>query len=85
MSSDPASRAAHRLLCGRLAGVLFLVGSLAGIPVNQLLQPEVSDRVHVISAIGISLGRHLHADPVGTVCTGAGCRPSRRRGLRGRA
>jgi diguanylate cyclase (GGDEF)-like protein len=56
MSSDPASRAAHRLLCGRLAGVLFLVGSLAGIPVNQLLQPVVDDRVHVISAVGIVSG-----------------------------
>jgi diguanylate cyclase (GGDEF)-like protein len=56
MSSDPAIRAAHRLLCGRLAGFLFLVGSLAGIPVNQLLSPEVADRVHLISALGIASG-----------------------------
>ena len=56
MSSDPASRAAHRLLCGRLAGVLFLIGSLASIPVNQLLGPAVDGRAHVVSAIGILSG-----------------------------
>ena len=56
MSSDPASRAAHRLLCGRLAGMLFLVGSLAGIPVNQLLAPAVGAHAHVISAVGIVSG-----------------------------
>ena len=56
MSVDLASRAAHRLLCGRLAGVLFLVGSLVSIPVNQLFVPVVADRVHVISALGIVSG-----------------------------
>ena len=54
MSSDPATRAAHRLLCGRLAGLLFLVGSSASIPVNQLLDPAVGDRVHVVSAAGVA-------------------------------
>ena len=56
MSSDQASRAAHRLLCGRLAGVLFLVGSLAGIPVNQLFEPADPARMHVITAIGLLSG-----------------------------
>jgi diguanylate cyclase (GGDEF)-like protein len=77
MSSDPASRAAHRLLCGRLAGLLFLAGSLAGIPVNQLFDPADPVRMHVISGVGIASGllclllpwdriaaRWLHAVPV---------------------
>ena len=50
------ARAAHRLLCGRLAGVLFSVGSIASIPVNQLFEPAVSGRVHWITALGIVSG-----------------------------
>ena len=77
MSSDPASRAAHRLLCGRLAGLLFLAGSVAGIPVNQLFDPAQPGRMHLITALGILSGlvcallpwdrigqRWLHAVPV---------------------
>jgi len=77
MSSDPASRAAHRLLCGRLAGLLFLAGSLAGIPVNELFEPADPARVHLITAVGVVSGlvcvllpwdrldaRWLHAIPV---------------------
>ncbi len=56
MGPDPDTRAAHRLLCGRLAGLLFTAGSLASIPVNQLFEPAVSGRVHVITAIGIVSG-----------------------------
>jgi diguanylate cyclase (GGDEF)-like protein len=56
MGLDPATRAAHRLLCGRLAGVLFLVGSLATIPVNQLWDPAVPTRVHYITALGVLSG-----------------------------
>ncbi len=39
-----------------MAGVLFLVGSLATIPVHQLWQPGVPDRVHVITALGVLSG-----------------------------
>ena len=56
MGPDPVQRAAHRLLCGRLAGVLFLVGSLATIPVNQLWDPAISARVHWITALGVVSG-----------------------------
>jgi diguanylate cyclase (GGDEF)-like protein len=56
MGRDPAERAAHRLVCGRLAGVLFAVGSAASIPVNQLFEPAVDSRVHIITAIGILSG-----------------------------
>jgi diguanylate cyclase (GGDEF)-like protein len=56
MSSGPASRAAHRLVCGRLAGVLFLVGSLASIPVNQLFEPGVEAHMHLITAVGVLSG-----------------------------
>ena len=52
MSRDPVSRAAHRLLCGRLAGVLFLVGSVASLPVNRLFDPSVGDRTYAITALG---------------------------------
>jgi hypothetical protein len=80
MSSDPASRAAHRLLCGRLAGLLFLAGSVAGIPVNQLFDPAQPGRMHLITALGIVSGlvcaalpwdridqRWLHAVPIAAV------------------
>ena len=56
MGPDPDSRAAHRLLCGRLAGLLFTAGSLASIPVNQLFEPAVGPHQHVITAIGIVSG-----------------------------
>jgi len=56
MGSDPSDRAAHRLLCGRLAGVLFAVGSAASIPVNQLFEPAVDGRVHVITVVGVLSG-----------------------------
>ena len=56
MRSDPSSRAAHRLLCGRLAGLLFLSGALAGIPVNQLFAPADQLRMAVITAIGVLSG-----------------------------
>jgi diguanylate cyclase (GGDEF)-like protein len=56
MGVDPAARAAHRLLCGRLAGMLFLVGSLATIPVHQLWDPGVPTRVHFITALGVLSG-----------------------------
>jgi diguanylate cyclase (GGDEF)-like protein len=56
MGSDPASRAAHRLLCGRLAGLLFLVGSLATIPVHQMWDPAVGDHVYAITLLGIVSG-----------------------------
>jgi len=56
MGHDAASRAAHRLLCGRLAGLLFLVGSLATLPVHQMWQPAVSDRVYAITGLGVASG-----------------------------
>ena len=56
MAPDPVDRAAHRLLCGRLAGLLFLVGSLATIPVHQLWQPGVPDRAYVITGLGVVSG-----------------------------
>jgi len=56
MSSDEASRVAHRLLCGRLAGLLFLAGSLAGIPVNQLFDPADMTRMHLTTLLGIVSG-----------------------------
>jgi hypothetical protein len=56
MGLDPASRAAHRLLCGRLAGLLFLVGSLATVPVHQMWDPAVSDRVYAITGLGVFSG-----------------------------
>jgi diguanylate cyclase (GGDEF)-like protein len=55
-AADPAARAAHRLLCGRLAGLLFAVGSLASLPVNQLFEPAVDGRVHLITLVGFVSG-----------------------------
>jgi diguanylate cyclase (GGDEF)-like protein len=49
-------RSEHRLLCGRLAGLLFSVGSLASIPVNRLFEPAVSGRVDWITALGVVSG-----------------------------
>jgi diguanylate cyclase (GGDEF)-like protein len=56
MGLDPVARGAHRLLCGRLAGVLFLVGSLATIPVHQLWVPGVPERAYFITALGVISG-----------------------------
>ena len=56
MGSDPSTRAAHRLLCGRLAGLLFLVGSLATLPVHRMWRPEVEPRVYAITALGVVSG-----------------------------
>jgi diguanylate cyclase (GGDEF)-like protein len=56
MGPDPVDRAAHRLLCGRLAGLLFLVGSLATIPVHQLWDPAPPPRVYAITALGVLSG-----------------------------
>jgi diguanylate cyclase (GGDEF)-like protein len=56
MGSEPDTRAGHRLFCGRLAGMLFLVGSIAGIPVNQLFDPAVGAHMHAITAVGIVSG-----------------------------
>jgi diguanylate cyclase (GGDEF)-like protein len=56
MGPDLAGRADHRLLCGRLAGLLFSVGSAASIPVNRLFDPAVSGRVDWITALGIVSG-----------------------------
>jgi diguanylate cyclase (GGDEF)-like protein len=56
MAIDPVERAAHRLLCGRLAGVLFLVGSLATVPVHQLWVPGVPERAYFITALGVISG-----------------------------
>jgi diguanylate cyclase (GGDEF)-like protein len=47
---------AERLLVGRLAGLLFLVGSLATIPVNGLFDPAVSDRAHWVTGLGVASG-----------------------------
>jgi diguanylate cyclase (GGDEF)-like protein len=56
MGPDPVDRAAHRLLCGRLAGMLFLVGSLATLPVHQLWDPGAPPRVHYITGLGVLSG-----------------------------
>jgi diguanylate cyclase (GGDEF)-like protein len=56
MGRDPAERAAHRLLCGRLAGVLFAAGSLASVPVNLMFQPAVDERAYLITVVGVLSG-----------------------------
>jgi len=56
MGPDAIDRAAHRLLCGRLAGMLFLVGSLATIPVHQLWVPGVPAHAYAITALGVVSG-----------------------------
>ena len=67
MNGAAAHRANERLLCGRLAGLLFLVGSLATIPVHQLCRAGGRPaRVHVITALGDRLGRRLPARARGT-------------------
>jgi len=45
-----------RALLGRLAGVLFLVGSLATIPVNRLFEPAVGPWADWITALGVASG-----------------------------
>jgi diguanylate cyclase (GGDEF)-like protein len=56
MTAATALRANERLLIGRLAGLLFLVGALGSIPVNQLFEPAVDTRAHVITGIGVLSG-----------------------------
>jgi len=70
MGPDLAGRAEHRLLCGRLAGLLFSVGSLASIPVNQLFDPAVGSRTHWITALGIVSGLICLAIPWGRLSPG---------------
>jgi diguanylate cyclase (GGDEF)-like protein len=54
---DHAGRAAHRLLCGRIAGMLFSVAAVTTIPVNQLLvRPAVDGRVHELTAMALATG-----------------------------
>jgi diguanylate cyclase (GGDEF)-like protein len=54
--SAVSARASERLLIGRLAGLLFLVGSLGSIPVNQLFEPAVDARAHFITGLGVASG-----------------------------
>jgi diguanylate cyclase (GGDEF)-like protein len=54
--SAVSARASERLLIGRLAGLLFLVGSLGSIPVNQLFEPAVDARAHLITGLGVASG-----------------------------
>ncbi|HEV2812603.1 MAG TPA: hypothetical protein VGW10_05060, partial [Solirubrobacteraceae bacterium] len=54
--SAVSMRASERLLIGRLAGLLFLVGSLGSIPVNQLFEPAVDPRAHMITGLGVASG-----------------------------
>jgi diguanylate cyclase (GGDEF)-like protein len=54
--SAVSARATERLLIGRLAGLLFLVGSLGSIPVNQLFEPAVDPRAHMITGLGVLSG-----------------------------
>ncbi|HEX2084368.1 MAG TPA: GGDEF domain-containing protein [Solirubrobacteraceae bacterium] len=56
MSAPTAHRASERLLIGRLAGLLFLVGSLGSIPVNQLFEPAVDARAHMVTGLGVASG-----------------------------
>ena len=56
MTPSIANRAGERLLIGRLAGLLFLVGSLGSIPVNQLFEPAVDPRAHMVTGLGVLSG-----------------------------
>jgi len=56
MHASPGIRASERLLIGRLAGLLFLVGSMGSIPVNQLFEPAVDGRAHFVTVLGILSG-----------------------------
>jgi diguanylate cyclase (GGDEF)-like protein len=56
MPASPYLRASERRLIGRLAGLLFLVGSLGSIPVNQLFEPGVDPRAHFVTALGVASG-----------------------------
>ena len=52
-----ASRDAERLLIGRIAGLLFLAGSLMSIPVNTLFSdPTVTGRSVWVTAFGVMSG-----------------------------
>jgi diguanylate cyclase (GGDEF)-like protein len=75
--SSAAAEADRRLLLGRIAGVLFLAGSLTSLPANQMLSdPRPAGWIHLINACGILVGlaclaipwrrlrdAHLHALP----------------------
>jgi diguanylate cyclase (GGDEF)-like protein len=65
MGPDPVKRAAHRLLCGRLAGMLYLVGSLATVPVHQLWVDGVPDRAYAFTVLGVISGLITLAIPWG--------------------
>ncbi|HEV3001696.1 MAG TPA: GGDEF domain-containing protein [Solirubrobacteraceae bacterium] len=56
MGAHAVNRASERLLLGRLAGLLFLVGALGSIPVNQLFEPAVDARAHYVTMLGIASG-----------------------------
>ncbi len=56
MNPPAGHRANERLLIGRLAGLLFLVGALGSIPVNQLFEPAVDARAHLVTALGVASG-----------------------------
>ena len=56
MGVDAGMPASERLLIGRLAGLLFLVGSLGSIPVNQLFEPAVDPRAHMVTGLGVLSG-----------------------------
>jgi diguanylate cyclase (GGDEF)-like protein len=56
MNASAPTRASERLLIGRLAGLLFLVGSLGSIPVNQLFEPAVDPRAHLVTGLGVASG-----------------------------
>ena len=56
MTASATTRASERLLIGRLAGLLFLVGSLGSIPVNQLFEPAVDPRAHMVTGLGVLSG-----------------------------
>jgi diguanylate cyclase (GGDEF)-like protein len=56
MTASDERRASERLLIGRLAGLLFLVGAAGSIPVNQLFEPGVDARAHYVTALGLVSG-----------------------------
>ena len=56
MNASVSLRPSERLLIGRLAGLLFLVGSLGSIPVNQLFEPGVDPRAHMVTGLGVLSG-----------------------------
>ena len=62
--SNAASDADRRLLLGRIAGVLFLAGSLTSLPANQMLSdPRPAGWIHLINACGMLAGLACLAVP----------------------